>query len=111
MTEKWVKVGEIGVDVGMVWIGDPCYILHKDGEQKPKAIGKNWLDFCNILNKLRSEKSCTEGYQFNYDMGHAGLGVVVHSGWGDGTYDVMARIKDGRCAEIRVVFIEDEEHR
>src|SRR5438270_340558 len=40
-------IGEIGVDAGLCWIGDPCYILHTD--QPPKAIGKSWDEFCDIV--------------------------------------------------------------
>ncbi len=29
---KWEKIGQIGVDAGLCWIGDPCYILHKEEE-------------------------------------------------------------------------------
>jgi hypothetical protein len=41
------QIGEIGVDAGLCWIGDPCYILHK--EHPPKAIGTSWDEFCDIL--------------------------------------------------------------
>ena len=39
-------------------------------------------------------------------MGHAGLGVSVSSGYGDGVYDVFVKRKDNRIAEVKVVFIE-----
>jgi len=90
------KIGEIGVDAGLIWIGDPCYILHKENEEKPKAIGKDWIDFCTKLDNIAT--------QFNYNLGHKGLGVCVSSGWGDGTYDVMAEIKDGRVKKVWINF-------
>ena len=90
--KKWQKIGEIGVDAGLCWIGDPCYVLH----EKPNAIGKDWDDFCRMLEDQTT--------QFNYDLGHPGLGVCVQTGHGDGTYDVDAIFKDGVVKEIRVRF-------
>lgn len=106
--DKWVRVGTIGVDAGCVWIGDPCYILQGD---RPKAIGKDWAAFCRTLTgKEPTMKS------YDFDAGHEGLGVVVSSGFGDGTYDVMALVKDfgpfgggKRVCEIRIVFVDDED--
>jgi len=49
--------------------------------------------------------------QLNYELGHAGVGVVTSSGFGDGTYPVYADISDktGRVKSITIVFIEDDE--
>lgn len=97
MKETWRKVGGIGVDAGLCWVGDPCYVLHKTKAERPKEIGKDWHAFCDSLNG--------QATQFNYDAGHAGLGVCVSTGYGDGTYPVMARFgEEGRVMEIRVVF-------
>ncbi len=30
----WEKVGVVGVDAGLLWLGDPCYILDKDGSRR-----------------------------------------------------------------------------
>lgn len=103
----WKKVGVIGVDAGICWVGDPCYILHKKDEERPKAIGKNWGEFCDILDSLHESQN-DGALQLNYDMGHPGLGVVVSTGYGDGEYPVYARLKRGRVAEIRVVFVDDD---
>lgn len=107
MARKWQKVGVIGVDAGICWIGDPCYILHKDkkGEDAvPKDIGKDWHEFCARLG----DNSDTA--QFNYDLGHPGLGVVVSTGYGDGSYDVeVHKTSDGRIAAVRVVFVDEDE--
>lgn len=101
-TEKLEEVGLIGVDAGVCWVGDPCYILH--AEKAPADIGKNWGEFCDKLEEKGRPA------QFNYDMGHAGLGVVVSTGYGDGSYPVyVRRNSEGRIAEVRVVFIEEEE--
>jgi len=50
-----------------------------------------------------------QGKQFNYKMGHPGLGVCVGSFGGDGTYPVYVRKgKDGLVKEVKVVFSEHE---
>lgn len=91
----WEKVGEVGVDAGLMWLGDPCYVLHE--EKKPKDIGKDWEDFC-------SQMGDEDAVQFNYDLGHAGLGVCVRTGYGDGVYPVEVKRKDGRVKEVRIRF-------
>ena len=101
-TKSRELIGEIGVDAGLCWVGDPCYILHK-GENPYKDIGINWGEFCGKI----TEK---DNHQFNYDHGHPGLGVVVHTGYGDGSYPVyIDRAEDGRIKSVTVEFISDEE--
>jgi hypothetical protein len=100
MTE-WQKIGTIGVDAGMCWIGDPCYIIGKDATES----WDTWRDFLRDLGRpYKGFKS------FPYKMGHEGRGVVVDSGFGDGVYPVMARFDSGcRVAEVRVIFIREDE--
>ncbi len=94
-------IGEIGVDAGLCWIGDPCYILHKG--EPPKAIGKDWGEFCDLLYKDGQDPTCKE---IHYDLGHPGLGVVVETGYGDGVYPVYAEFNgEGRVARVSVEFI------
>jgi hypothetical protein len=98
-------IGEIGIDAGLCWIGDPCYILHAD--PAPRAIGNDWSQFCDILSTGGHRPTWR---QFHYDLGHAGLGVVVETGYGDGTYPVFAEINgDGRIAKVWVQFIGPDE--
>lgn len=103
MTKKIKQIGEIGVDAGLCWIGDPCYILHR--ETMPKAIGNDWDAFCNILSE---DEQYPVAKQFSYDLGHPGLGVVVSTGYGDGTYPVYAEFNsEGRVAKVWVDFLAD----
>jgi hypothetical protein len=100
-------IGEIGVDAGLCWIGDPCYILHAN--PAPKAIGKDWDEFCDLLH---ADANYPTSMQFNYDLGHPGLGVVVSTGYGDGVYPVYAEFNDeGRIVAVTVEFIEPDEAR
>lgn len=97
--DEWKAVGEISVDAGLCWIGDPCYILHR--ETPYKDLGKDWLGFCAKLNGPT--------IQFDHDLGSPGLGVAVSTGYGDGDYAVYAKFnKEGRVAEVKVVFIREE---
>ena len=94
------RIGEIGVDAGLCWIGDPCYVLHK--VQPPRGIGKDWDEFCELLDNGQYP-TCK---QINYDLGHPGLGVVVTTGYGDGVYPVYAQFNDeGLVAKLWVEFI------
>lgn len=83
-------IGKISVDSGTIWLGDPCYVLHG---KKPNSIGENWSDLCDIIyedNQSQLPKS------FNHDMGFEGLGVMCHTKWGDGLYQVyMVGENDG----------------
>ena len=112
--DTWQEIGEIGVDAGLCWIGDPCYVFHK--EDPPMDIGDTWSkwpekdeeddnSFCSLFYK--KEKN---GYaQFHYDIGHPGLGVCVSTGYGDGCYPVFAKFNsEGRIAEVKIKFINSE---
>jgi hypothetical protein len=105
MREVTKLVGHIGVDAGLCWIGDPCYIMGEDASDNPQT----WDDFCKSLgNEHPTMKS------FNYTAGHEGLGVCVSTGFGDGSYPVYATISDEgewgkRIKSITVVFIEEDE--
>lgn len=101
----WEKVGVIGVDAGVCWLGDPCYCVTPDAENHPAPT---WPEFVDALySKDKDGPTCV---QFNFAGGHPGLGVCVSAGFGDGLYDVYvkrARTEAGpRIAELKVVFIE-----
>jgi hypothetical protein len=99
------QIGVVSVDAGLCWIGDPCYILHK--EKLPKALGNDWGGFCRML---RADKQSPTAKQFDHDSGQPGLGVVVETGYGDGLYPVYAEFtKQGRIAFIFVPCIESGE--
>ncbi len=106
MKKDWEQVGVIGVDAGLCWLGDPCYIMGEDASEKP---AKTWSEFCDKLWEKEENPDVHGAVQWNYKMGHAGLGVTVSTGWGDGLYPVyIRRNKEGRIAEVKVVF--DTEH-
>lgn len=96
------EAGVIGVDAGLCWIGDPCYILHQ--KENPAAIGKDWGEFCDILGEDYPTVK-----QFDYDMGHEGLGMCVSTGYGDGVYPVfVTKNSEGRVVRVTIEFVSYE---
>ena len=81
------NIGFVGVDSGTILIGDPCYWL-KDKEYEKEVCKSNFDNF----------------RQVHFELGHAGKGVIVSTGYGDGTYPVIATIKEGRVKEITIKF-------
>jgi hypothetical protein len=104
MKTETKQIGTIGVDAGLCWIGDPCYIMGDDASNRVHA----WDDFCS---KLDHDGPTMQS--FDYFPGHEGLGVCVSTGFGDGSYPVYATISDEgdwgkRVKSVTIVFIEDE---
>ena len=107
MKENWTKIGKIGVDSGLCWIGDPCYINEEDNHPL-----KNWHKFLDIFY---GEDESTFARSFKYEKGHEGLGVCVSTGYGDGSYNIYAKFYQDsdsrshkRIKEIKIVFIGDK---
>ena len=79
-------VGSIGVDAGLVWLGDPCYIKdHPELHDESK-----WQDFCMNMRDLPGEK---------YG------GVCTHTNFGDGEYPCYVSFdSDGSPTKLEVIF-------
>jgi len=91
----WRIIGKIGVDAGLCWIGDPCYVMGRDASS---AVNQ-WSDFCDKLDAAGHDER-----GFSTPLGK-GTGVAVLTGYGDGVYPVAARFNcEGRPVEIRVLF-------
>jgi len=96
-TSPWEKVGVIGVDAGLCWVGDPCYCVTPDATDHPAPT---WKQFCDMLGD-----DYPTAKQFNYEMGHEGLGVCVSTGYGDGLYPVYVKKNaEGRIVRVMVKF-------
>ena len=91
------KIGVVGVDAGLVIIGDPGYLIHTEPDTE-STLGKDWEEFCNLLTE--DERPTTK--QFNFPLGNPGLAVVVSSGYGDGLYPVFAEVVDTKEGGKRV---------
>lgn len=102
---KWIKVGKVGVDAGLLMIGDPCYFI---GEKTSSDEAfPTWKGF--LKDQRATGKEYKLRHQIDYAMGHAGLGVVAGTG-GDGVFDVYA-LKSDRSdrAEAMLVITGDME--
>jgi len=89
---KTKRLGTIGVDAGMCWIGDPCYVLPDDARHNP---GADWDEFCRTMLRA-SHKEFSEG-------------VCVTTGNGDGEYPVDAEMtEDGRVASVTIRFLSND---
>jgi len=103
-SNDWQEVGVIGVDAGLCWVGDPCYCVTPDADEHP---AKTWSEFCDKLQDGREVESGV--MPFSYKLGHAGLGVAVSTGYGDGVYPVFIRKNaEGRVMAVMVNFGGDE---
>jgi hypothetical protein len=98
----WKLVGHFAVDAGIVWIGDPCYILHS--KEPRQTLGKDWPEFCS---KLGDDFPTAKVFGFVEESD--GLGICLSTGWGDGEYPVYARIVGGRVMQIFIDFDETED--
>jgi hypothetical protein len=79
------------VDSGLVWIGDPCYIIGKD---------ISWNDFCESMNREKP---------VNKPLGN-NTGLAVDSGYGDGEYEaVIETTNSGIVKSISITLVEDSE--
>ena len=100
MKSEWKKIGVVGVDSGTLMIGDPCY-LDDDGWTKE--------DYDKFVCRMKGDYK-----QVPFEHGHAGKAMIFSSGFGDGCYNVFAKIKDykdwgKRITEVKIVLIEEED--
>ena len=76
---KLIPIGTIKVETGQLLSIDPA---HLDSDETR-----------TLLRQLTSAAGLDSGgpaRQLHFSHGHAGLGVVLTSGWGDGIYTFMA---------------------
>lgn len=104
---EWKKVGSCPVDSGNIMLVDPCYIL-PDTEKDIASY-----TYQQLMALFEEQGWGKNSYKLPSVFGH--MGVVVNSGLGDGSYDVYAKIVNlpgwgERVAEIKVVFIEEEQY-
>lgn len=85
----WVLIGHVGVDAGLLTIGDPCYFsgIDYDRDILPVVLG---------------------GYDRNeshWNIEYSGGMIVFSTTWGDGVYPVYAKFDNrGRPTEVKVIM-------
>ena len=93
--DHWEKIGSVDItDFTTVLICDPVKLVHSlageeiiPNQKNLASLEKVAFDSPNIAAKVDS-------------LG----GIVASTGLGEGTYDVMARVRDCGVSEIRIVF-------
>jgi hypothetical protein len=73
------RLGVVGVDAGLIWIGDPCYIIHAN--PLSSDLGRTWGEFCDELGDKPHHE---------FDSG-----VVTSTLHGDGAYVVYGYFEPG----------------
>lgn len=89
------------VDAGLIWIGDPCYVLGDDASHRVH----DWGEFCGKLDDNHASEPLGDG-----------MGVAISSGYGDGAYEVELELSDEgvwgeRVKKVTITFIGDAETR
>lgn len=81
-SEKWTRIGEIGVDAGLAGFFP----------DKPDFDRDEWMKFCDKLNYV-------DNAYFE-----EGLGFWSNSGYGDGSYPVYAIEEGGKTVALKIRF-------
>lgn len=109
MRNKKVKIGTVGIDAGMLYIGDPCYVIGRE-------LGRmDWDVFLNMLYATSTLGDEGQWWQVkapfpNPAAGSFQAGHVVTTGWGDGEYPVeVTTNREGRVASVTITFIGDKD--
>lgn len=84
--KKLELIGYCGVDSGTLYITDPSYLTDKD---EYKTFKDQW-----------NSMGIGNGQQFNFKLGHTGLGVVIEGFGGDGVYPVYVERSNGLVKNI-----------
>ncbi len=81
--------GKVDVDSGLLYIGDPCYVLSKSQYK--------------IINKLLEKQPVTE--LKHRETAKPGFGVVINGFGGDGSYTITTkRNRDGLVTKAIIHF-------
>ncbi|MGW0844137.1 hypothetical protein ACWD26_29170 [Streptomyces sp. NPDC002787] len=88
-----VRIGTVHVDSGTVMVGDPCYTATGDASHHIKT----WSEFCERSPFGR------EPYDVTQPAG-PGLGLVIPTLYGDGSYPVHGELVGGRVARVIIDF-------
>lgn len=100
--DEEIVIGHAFVDAGLLWVGDPCYIMGNDASCQVA----NWKEFCDLTERpdlMRGRGGCSE------PLGK-GIGFAVRTGWGDGSYPVTITVSSGGpVTSVTVTFDEDDE--
>jgi hypothetical protein len=99
----FVYIGSVWVDAGCIFVGDPCYSITSDADHHVET----WSEFCDRLFDKGHEVANGVVAPLNGHSGQAeaGLGLVIDSGFGDGSYPVYVKYSDEGDFGMRVSVI------
>ena len=99
-------LGRVGVDAGMLMIGDPCYFIGKDSTVN-KEVFKTWDEACKkLFCAAGGDHGRNHPYLINSGCG-ALLGIAMGTTYGDGQYPVyLETYKDGQGHDRRRLMVE-----
>ena len=81
-------IGHVGVDAGMIMVGDPCYFVGDDATIHERC--KTWEQACDQV-------FCKEDFNRDTPMDVYGLGIAIATTYGDGCYPVyLETTKSGK---------------
>lgn len=93
-------IGDVWVDSGTVWIGDPCYVISKEANNSPDT----WSEYCDLVSdKFDGPERFTQPFG-------PGIGLEIQTTWGDGSYPVhVERNDDGKITKAIIDFDYDDD--
>ena len=98
-----ILVGYCDVDAGLIMVGDPCYAsIDDNGDPERRHKIHDWSEFVSWLYEDKGHDEPFLHKAIPHPRGHMGAGVVVASGFGDGTYPVYITIEDFDSWGLRV---------
>lgn len=92
------RIGNAGVDSGLIWFGDPSLTMGIDAAHTPQG----WGDFCRLLWNTETNSHDSDGY--SSPLGPE-AGVVTQTLYGDGNYPITADFDDeGFVTRLAITF-------
>jgi hypothetical protein len=103
--KRVIRIGTIGVDAGMCYIGDPCYVIDRPLGKKPWEHFLTDLYATNAADGIRGTHWTANARLSDETPYEFPAGVVVRTGHGDGEYPVYATLDaDGSVSSVRIDF-------
>jgi hypothetical protein len=106
-SKKLVQIGTIGVDCGMVYIGDPCYIARTPlGMTGDDPQDKHWDAFLQNITQMIHAYAAHSVVTGTLPNGTSAFpaALCVRPAPGDGEYPVYAEFEAGRIIKVVIEF-------
>lgn len=99
-----VHVGDVWVDAGAVWVGDPCYVISTDSNYGQLT----WREFCDKW--FGPDQPNSSHHVGVSEVLGTGIGMAIDTTWGDGSYPVYVEYhENGRPERVTIEFNESFE--